>query len=307
MESKSIYVDYSEKLSNSLKNLKVMLESEKLKLEAKEKVTKGTRQLICSDEINELISISADLSSTVTSSVSEGAFINHGTFFDSVTTIRDLTESALFKFNIKELVEIKEETDKVVELAAEKMTVRHFTARYLEYSRSLSDISIISDGIKAICIEINKSRIRDKSLTEEKFLEVERTKNLFADLESKFNGIINRMKRVIGSISNALKNAFDTLTDSFNNFNLKEFLNALKDIFNKILNFIPLKLIEKMFGLIGEVAKLGEKYNLKIKEIIMTMPEIGTELAQVNLPFINISIPLPKIVQPKVSMKLLPI
>ena len=84
MEINSTYVNYSTKLSESLDKLKSKLEAEK-----KSHVNKDN-QLIRSPEITELISIGNTLSATTTSRRVKGSLINHGTFFDSVTKIKEL-------------------------------------------------------------------------------------------------------------------------------------------------------------------------------------------------------------------------
>ncbi len=289
----SQYVGFSKEFSKSLTNLEKKLENKK-------------RKKMQSYEINELTNIGSKLNAAITSRERGGPPIDHATFYDSVTTIKELTESALMEFNIDELKEIEKETNQAVESAAKKMTVRKASNRLLKYSSSLSDLSIISESIKEICLEINKSKgLGEKIDAKTKFFEVRKTKNFFGDLKTKISEIIDRMKYVIGSASDALKRAFKKMEKFFKQSVLPGFLDALKFIGEK-LNEFKLKLIENMFGFIGEVAKLAKEQNWKIKEINMEMPEIGLDFAGVNVAGININIPIPKITQPKVSVRFTP-
>ena len=59
-----------------------------------------------------------------------------------------------------------------------------------------------------------------------------------------------------------------------------------------------------MFGFIDEVVKLAKDKNWNVKQINMTMPEIGVDFAEIDVPFIGkiFKIPLPDITQPKVTV-----
>ena len=291
-EAISPYISFSEEFSKSLGNIEKRLGKKK--------------EQIRSYEIKELVNIGSTLNAAITSRKAGGPFISHATFYDSVTTIKELTESALLEFNINELKEIEKETNQAVELAAKKMTVKKASNRLLNYISSLSDLSIISESIKEICFEINKYKgTEEKFDAKKQFFEVEKAKTFIEDLKTKISGIIDRMKYVIGSASDALKKAFKRMENFFKQSVLPKFLAALKFIGEK-LNEFKLKLIENMFGFIGEVAKLAREKNWEIREINMEMPEIGLEFAEINALGISANIPIPKITQPKVSVKFTP-
>jgi len=123
---------------------------------------------------------------------------------------------------------------------------------------------------------------------------INKTKNLFDGLRAKISGIIERMKQVIGSASNVLKKALGNLE-----------LEALKVIGEKLDEF-KLKLIANMFAFIAKVSQLANEQNWIIKEISMEMPEIGLEVAEVSAFGFSANIHIPKITQPKVSVKFTP-
>jgi len=134
---------------------------------------------------------------------------------------------------------------------------------------------------------------------------INKTKNLFDGLRAKISGIIERMKQVIGSASNVLKKALGNLEQFFKQSILPKFLEALKVIGEKLDEF-KLKLIANMFAFIAKVSQLANEQNWIIKEISMEMPEIGLEVAEVSAFGFSANIHIPKITQPKVSVKFTP-
>jgi len=147
METISPYVSFSKEFSKSLGKLENRLKKEK-------------RQ---PDEIKEIIDIGSTLNATINTRETEGPDINHATFYDSVTTIKELAESALLDYDISELKEIEKEADQAAESAAKTMTDRKASYSILEYSSSISDLSLISGCIRDLCRSKQKWRHKKRS------------------------------------------------------------------------------------------------------------------------------------------------
>ncbi len=291
-ETISSYIDYSQNLSKSLKKIKSRI---------------GKKPI--SNELDELYDISDLVNSTLTpvirTEVRDRPSVDVATYYDLFTKVKELTETALVKENIEELERIQTETAKVIEKTAKVMTPRKANNRLLGYSSSISELSIISQSVKEICNEVNKiDNWEDIDSDEARF--GEKSKNVFEGIKTKIIGIINGMKTVLVSSGTTLIDGLNNLgkaVEKLSKSAFSQFMDAL-NFFVEKLNWVKLKLVEGMFGFIDEVVKLAKEKNWLVSQINMTMPEIGVDFAEVNIPFLGkiVKIPLPDVTQPKVTV-----
>jgi len=271
------YVDFVKRISAALENLK----------------QQGVTPTLESNEIKELIVLSSDFSEKVDIMINAKDVVNPASLYDSVLAMQELSNNAIIRLDVKWIPEILEASNQTLSSAGKQLTFEQTASRLSDYYNELSEMKVVSATMSEMCQDLNRNPDRELVALQP-----------FADnLNDMIGKIVEPMKGVMGSICEALRQAFKKLGEILKENVLDKLAEALRKAAEWLDRF-KLSMLEKMFKFIAEVAKLGGENGWNIKEIAVEMPEVGLKfekLGELPLP-----IPMPDIKQPKVTVRFSP-
>jgi len=268
-----------------------------------------------SKEIKEIMDLGSSLNETLVSQADETAIIDPATLYDSVSTINKLSNTAIVSYEvsasftdismektqtqIKELKEIQMNTNGALESIGKLITPENANERLLSYSEGFSDLSVIIASMKDLCTELNKldlAKTQDEIKNE---FSIAKNRGIIDGLinfiGTKINSLAARLKPVLGSIIDKLKDAFNKLKEN-------PWVKKVIEVISKVINTIKLKMINKHFSFVDDVVKLAKKYNWNFQSITVQLPDIGLGMVE----FAGTKIPFPNVTEPIVSVTFVP-
>jgi hypothetical protein len=298
METKSVlYPNFSSEIS-SLQNVFQAKRAAIVRGEAETKTTSFY-------EISELLDLASAFTSKLDSIETAGAAMNPVAVYDSVSTIKELSELSMVKYvqMTPQLTPFLQKAQAASDASADLASFQQANSNLFNYFNLISEMEVASETMMEITWNLNANPSVEAEMTgqtqkseADSESKMDKLRGLFGDLKNSIDKVVDGTATVIGEAGKQLKDALTNLGSWLNNNVISKFIAAFKWLAEKFNDF-KLMLFERTFDFVSKVVELAEKKGWKIKEIAMDMPEFGVDMTDV----FGVKIPIPKIKEPPVK------